>query len=85
MENFDAEGDNFEKEKLKILKFSKIFENLKIRDNSFVALLINVMSHETVDRSFKTAPVAAIPVNPYFWSKSVEYDVTLTSLTADLL
>ena len=24
----------------------------------------------------KTAPVAAIPVNPYFWSKSAEHDVT---------
>ena len=34
---------------------------------------------------FKTAPVAAIPVNPFCWSKSAKHDVTLTSLTADLL
>ena len=43
------------------------------------------MTYKTIDRSFKTAPVVAIPVNPYFWSKSAEHDVTLTSLTADLL
>ena len=29
--------------------------------------------------------VAVIPVNPFCWSKSAEHDVTLTSLTADLL
>ena len=34
---------------------------------------------------FKTASVAAIPVNPYFWSKSAKHHVTLRSLTADLL
>ena len=39
----------------------------------------------SIDRSFKTAPVAVIPVNLYFGSKSAEHDVTLTSLTADLL
>ena len=32
----------------------------------------------------KTAPVAAIPVNPYFRSKSAEHDVTLTSFVAEL-
>ena len=37
------------------------------------------------NRTFKTAPVAAIPVNPFCWSKSAKHDVTLTSLTADLL
>ena len=41
-ENFDFEGENFEKEKkmLKILEFLGIFKILKIRDSSFVALLI---------------------------------------------
>ena len=34
--------------------------------------------------SFKTAPVVAIPVNPYFRSKSAEHDVTLTSFVAEL-
>ena len=34
------------------------------------------MSCKTIDRSFKTAPVAVIPVNPYFWSKSTEQSVT---------
>ena len=29
--------------------------------------------------------MAAIPVNPFCWSKSAKHDVTLTSLTADLL
>ena len=43
------------------------------------------MSYKTIDRIFKTAAVAAIPANPYFWSKSAEHDVTLTSLTVDLL
>ena len=32
-----------------------------------------------------TSPVVAISVNTYFWSKSAERDVTLTSLSADLL
>ena len=41
-ENFDFEGENFDKEK-KMLKILKIFGNfkiLKIRDSSFVALLM---------------------------------------------
>ena len=38
----------------------------------------------TINRSFKTAPVAVIPVNPYFVSKSAEHDVTLTSFVAEL-
>ena len=29
--------------------------------------------------------MTAIPVNPFCWSKSAKHDVTLTSLTADLL
>ena len=37
-----------------------------------------------MDCSLNTAPVAAIPVNPFCWSKSAKHDVTLTSLTADL-
>ena len=43
------------------------------------------MSYKTIDRSLKTAPLVTFPVNPYCWSKSAEHDVTLTSLTADLL
>ena len=41
-ENFDFEGENFEKEKkmLKILEILGIFKILKIRDSSFVSLLI---------------------------------------------
>ena len=42
------------------------------------------VSYKSIDRSPKTAPVAAIPVNPFRWSKSANHDVTLTSLTADL-
>ena len=42
------------------------------------------MTHKKIDCSFKTAPVAAIPVNPYFWSKSAEHEVTLTSFVAEL-
>ena len=40
---------------------------------------------KTSNRSHKTAPVAAIPVNPFRWSNSAKHDVTMTSLTADLL
>ena len=40
---------------------------------------------KSIDRSLKTAPVAVIPVNPFCWSKEAEHDVTLTSLTTDLL
>ena len=40
-ENFDFGGKLFQKEKMDIfLKFSEIFKILKIRDSSFVALLI---------------------------------------------
>ena len=65
--------------------FLKMFKILKIRDSSFIALLILVISYKSIDRSLKTAPVAANPVNPFCWSKSAKHDVTLTSLTADLL
>ena len=64
--------------------FLEIFKILKIRDSSFVALLILRLSYKKTDCSFKTAPVAAIPVNPYFRSKSAEHDVTLTSFVAKL-
>ena len=43
LENFDSEGENFEKEKKKCCKFWKfleIFKILKIGDSSIVALLI---------------------------------------------
>ena len=41
--------------------------------------------YKSIHRSLKIAPVAMISVNPFCWSKSAEHDVTLTSLTADLL
>ena len=44
--------------------------------------LYNLASSE---RHLHHCTVAAIPVNPFCWSKSVKHDVTLTSLTADLL
>ena len=70
---------------LKFLKVFEIFKNLKIRDSRFVTLLIlRHFMYKTIDRSFKTALVAAIPVNPYFQSKSAEHDVTLTSFVAEL-
>ena len=34
--------------------------------------------------ALKLQPVATIPVNPYFRSKSAEHDVTLTSFVAEL-
>ena len=41
LENFDLGGNCFEKKKMDLfLKFPKIFQILKIRDTSFVALLI---------------------------------------------
>ena len=74
------------KKMLKILEVLEIFKNLKIRYSNFVALLmLHHIIFKTIDPSFKTAPMGAIPVNPYFWSKSTEHDVTLTSLTADIL
>ena len=82
-ENFDFEVENFGKEK-EMLKILDIFGNFKIRDSSFVALLIYVISYKTINCSFKIAPVAVIPVNPYFRSKSAEHDVTLTSFVAEL-
>ena len=57
---------------------------LFVRDSSFVALLILrhiFLSYKTIDRSLKTAPLVAFPVNSYCWSKSAEHDVTLMSFT----
>ena len=68
----------------KFWKFWGIFKIFKIRDSSFVAPLILRHFIKTIDCSFKTSPVAAIPVNPYFRSKSAEHDVTLTSFVAEL-
>ena len=42
------------------------------------------MPYQTIDRSLKTAAVAAFPVNSYFRQKSAEHDATLTSFVADL-
>ena len=44
---------------------------------------VKVISGHQEKKSF-TAPVAAIPVNPYFRSKSEEHDVTLTSFIDEL-
>ena len=46
--------------------------------------LLRAGSVPLIDRSFKTTPVAVIPVKPYFLSKSAEHDVTLTSFVAKL-
>ena len=60
-------------------KFSKFWK-------SEIAVFFWVISYQSIDRrSLETAPVAAIPVNPFRWSKSAKHDVTLPSLTADLL
>ena len=77
------------KKLLKILEILEIFKTLNIRDSSFAALQFYIISFKSIDRSFKTAPVAVIPVNPYFWSKhdvtlTAEHDVTLTSFVAEL-
>ena len=42
-------------------------------------------NHPPAVRGLKTAPLVAFPVNPFCSSKSAKHDVTLTSLTADLL
>ena len=79
-------GENCEKEKKnaeKFWKFSIFFKISKIRDSSFVTLLIlRHFINKSIDRDFKTATEAMIPLNPYFWSKSTEHDVTLTSFVA---
>ena len=65
-ENFDLGGNCLEKKKLDFfLEIFKILKILKIRDSSFVALLILRHFIKSIDRSFKTAPVTAIPVNPF--------------------
>ena len=50
------------------------FQNFTNPRYKFVALLKST-SYKTFARSLKAAPVAAILVNSYFRSKSVEYDV----------
>ena len=84
--NFWFWGGNFGKEKNVETnwKLLAIFKISKIRDSSFVALLILSHSYKTIDQSFKTAPAVVIPVNPYFWSKSAENDVTISSFGAEL-
>ena len=47
------------------------------------ALLFGTPLYKTIDRSLKTVPLVAFPVNPYCWSKSTEHDVTLTSFMTD--
>ena len=82
------------KKKKKYLKILEIFQNLQNFENprwQFCSPTNSPSFHIrelivalTIDRSFKTALVAAIPVNPYFQSKSAEHDVTLTSFVAEL-
>ena len=84
-------------EKLKIFGniFKKIFRKnfcdvfsflkiLKIRDSSFVAPSILRPLMPKNGPSSKTVPSTTILVEPYFASKSIEHDVTLTSFSADL-
>ena len=67
-ENFDLGETVSKRNKMDIFwKFFEIFKILKIRDSSFVALLILRQFIKSIDRSLKTAPVAAIPVNPFRW------------------
>ena len=75
----------FEKEKkmLKILEILRNFQNFQNPRCQFCSPT-NSTSYKKNDCSFKTAAVAAIPVNPYFRSKSAEHDVTLTSFVAEL-
>ena len=78
----------------KVLKKKKNVENFGIFSKfskfwkSEIAVLqpywFSVISYKKIDCSFKTALVAAVPVNPYFRSKSAEHDVTLTSFVAKL-
>ena len=69
---------------LKTVEIFEMFKISKIRGGSFVALLMLRHFIYDIDGSFKTAPVALIPVNPYFLSKSAEHDVTVTSFKAEL-
>ena len=47
-------------------------------------MIVCVISCKEIRSSSKTVPDTMVPVKPYFASKSVEHDVTLTSLLADL-
>ena len=69
----------------KILFCFRNFQDFENPRQRFAALKI-ILRHfiKTIGRSFKTATVAVIPVNTYFWSKSVEHDVILTSFVAEL-
>ena len=69
------------------IKFCPIFsflKILKIRDNSFIAPLILRYLMPKIGPSSKTVPRRTILAEPYFASKSIEHDVTLTSFLADL-
>ena len=81
-------GKLFRKEK-KLDLFLKIFQNFQNFENPRQQFCSHTNSTSfyisQLIVALKTAPVAAIPVNPFCWSKSAKHDVTLTSLTADLL
>ena len=66
-----------------MLSFKK---KLKIQDISFVVpLMLRPLMHaKNMALAQKTAPGTTILAEPYFASKSIEHDVTLTSFPADL-
>ena len=73
------------KKNLKVLEIFVIFQNFPNSRWQFCSPTNSTSFHiRKLICSFKTAPVAAIPVNPYFRSKSAEHDVTLTSFVAEL-
>ena len=51
---------------------------------SFVAPSIGVTLCQIIGLSLKTLPGTMILAEPYFATKSIEHDVTLTSFTAEL-
>ena len=80
-------GENFWKRKKIVESFGNFRKFSKLSKSEIAVSYPHwfyVISYKKIDCSFKTAPVAAIPVNPYFRSKSVEHDVTLTSFVAEL-
>ena len=70
---------------LRFLKKIDLGETVSKKIEHFLKFFVEIFKFLKIRDSLKTAPVAAIPVNPFCWSKSAKHDVTMTSLTADLL
>ena len=86
-ENFDWVKLFRKEKKLAFFLFlSRNFQNFENPTSQFCSPTNCTSFHiKSIDRSLKTAPMVAIPVNPFCWLKPAKHDVTLTSLTADLL